>query len=120
MATFTERFNILFKEFKMKTEYPNGRAAFSRAIGFSKGQVSGWLDGTGTPDPETLKKLSENLNISLLWLIGESDERNWTIKNAPIVAAHAEHDVKALIQFLHHCHGKSVDAILKSYLQSLD
>lgn len=75
MATFNERIGILYNEFR-SLAVGNGRAAYARKLKVTKGQLGGWLDGAGTPDLDTLKRLSRDLQVSILWLIGQSNDRS--------------------------------------------
>lgn len=73
MATFHERIYILYDE--ARTQKGVGRKAFAALCDVSTGQLNGWLNRTGGPDTETLKKVARNLDVSVSWLIGANDVR---------------------------------------------
>jgi len=74
MATFTERIWELYEEARDRN-YKLSRKDFAEMLGVRKGQVDGWLDSGVTPHVEVIKKISKTTGISILWLIGESEER---------------------------------------------
>lgn len=69
MATFKERFNMLFDESELSQE------EFGKKFNASKGQVYNWRSGRGEPDSETMKQIALSCAVSLSWLHGETDER---------------------------------------------
>lgn len=99
MAVFSERLGTLYKEFRME-DVGNGRAAFARKLKVTKGQLGGWLDGVGSPDYETLKNLSKILNVSILWLIGTSEDRNLRIDERISENDRIEKEIDLILDFL--------------------
>ena len=69
MATFQERFNILFDESKVSQE------EFGSRFDASKFQVFNWRSGRGEPDIETLKKIARTCNVSIEWITGDTNVR---------------------------------------------
>lgn len=80
MATFQDRFNVLFEESDLSQE------DFGKLFGASKGQVFNWRSGRGEPDSETLKLIAAKCNVSVEWLIGNINIRT------PIVTLAANRD----------------------------
>ena len=80
LPVFKERFNKLAEGYKNYT-------AFADAIGLSRQSVNFWLNGDRTPDAESLKMISQKLNVSVDWLLGLSDIR----KPDPSLAAAASY-----------------------------
>lgn len=117
MATFFDRFKILYKEFRRSDYKDNGRIAFAKKLGVSRGQISGWLDGTGSPDFETLKNISKKLKVSTLWLIGEIDEREPKLMQSETSKMKVEKDIEVLLDFLSFKHGNLAENVLKERLK---
>lgn len=69
MAFFSERFKELIETSKM--EY----ADISNMLNVSRYQLYNWCSGRGEPDTETLKAIAKNFDVSLDWLLGESNVR---------------------------------------------
>lgn len=69
MATFRDRFNQLYDEFKGSQE------DFGKLFCASKHQVYNWRGGRGEPDSETMKKIAEANSVTVDWLTGASNER---------------------------------------------
>ncbi len=69
MASFQERFNILFDESDLSQEQ------FGAKFNASKFQVFNWRNGRGEPDIETLKKIAQVCGVSVEWLTGNSNIR---------------------------------------------
>ncbi len=82
MATFPERFNILYEDSKLSQK------EFGALFGASTDQVYNWRNGRGEPDNETMKLIARSRNVSVSWLSGETNIRT------PIstIAAHRTDD----------------------------
>lgn len=113
MATFTDRFNIVYREFRMNGS-GNGRIAFARKLQVTKGQLDGWIDGVGAPDFEKLKEISIKLNVSVLWLLGISEERALRLDEILDENIKIEQSVEMLLDFLRYRYGDKVDHVLRS------
>lgn len=75
MAGFAERLNELFEEERDK-KYPFSRVDYAKFLGVTHNQISGWLDGRSEPSITMLKKIAEIHNVSLPWLVGETNVKN--------------------------------------------
>lgn len=99
MATFRDRFNILFEESKLTQE------EFGKLFNATKAQVFNWRNGRGEPDTEMVKLIARSQHVSLSWLLGESDFR--TEKISTIAASRSdgrsddlpEHALREIEQF---------------------
>ncbi len=69
MATFQERFNQLFDESS------KSQKEFGQQFGASDDQVYNWRRNRGEPDSETMKRIARGCNVSVSWLVGETDNR---------------------------------------------
>lgn len=77
MATFQERINQLYEEAK-DTNYKLTQTEYAAQFGATRNQLKGWLDGRGEPNSEMLKLIAKLHGVSVSWLVGESDVRNFT------------------------------------------
>jgi len=68
MALFKDRFNALFDESGKKQE------EFGNIFGITKDQVFNWRNGRGEPDSEMLKQLANFYDVSVDYLVGNSDD----------------------------------------------
>lgn len=89
MTTFRKRINILYDEARDKN-FRTTRADFAAQLGVSIGKANSYIDGNGKPDFETLKLIARNKGVTVSWLVGETDERTFTVptdcKELPIEA----------------------------------
>lgn len=69
MSIFQARFNMLFDEAELSQE------EFGKLFGASKGQVFNWRSGRGEPDSETMREIAKTCNVSVSWLLGETNYR---------------------------------------------
>lgn len=97
MATFHDRIYILYDE--ARTQKGVGRKVFAARCDVSKGQLNGWLNRSGGPDTETLKKIAKNLNVSVSWLIGANDVRVPYDHFANVCSGLTEAQIKFLTSF---------------------
>jgi len=75
MTRFPERLNELF-ELERDKQYPFSRVAYAKMLGVTHNQVSGWLDGRSEPSIKILIKIANIHNVSLAWLVGETNIKN--------------------------------------------
>lgn len=68
---FIDRFDQLFQDEKDKN-HRLSRAQFADMIGASYDQVTGWYRGR-SPDIDMLKRIAKRFDISVSWLVGETD-----------------------------------------------
>ena len=80
MATFQDRFNLLYEESELSQE------EFGKKFSASKGQVFNWRSTRGEPDSETFKKIASSCNVSVEWLVGNTNTRT------PIIVLAANRD----------------------------
>ena len=95
MATFQERLNQLYDEAKDKN-YRLTQEEFALTFNATRNQLTGWLDGRGEPNTETLKAIAKISGVSVAWLVGDSDIRNQQID---ALALHWPDVVNTLNQF---------------------
>lgn len=103
MATFNERINELYEEARDR-DYRVGRKRFAEMIGATGGQLDGWLDNEVSPNIEVIKKVAKNAGVSVLWLIGESDEREYPPFQMTGLSPKEEEDYNFLLEFLRFRH----------------
>lgn len=100
MADFHERINVLYEEAR-DTNYKIGRNAFAKSLDVTIGQLNGWLDGLGKPNSDTLRKVATKANVSVSWLVGETDFRSQLLpQNADALPEAAQQEYKILIDYL--------------------
>jgi hypothetical protein len=75
LACFAERLNELFEEERDK-KYPFSRVDYANFLEVTHNQVSGWLDSRSEPNIKMLKKIADKHNVSLSWLVGETNIKN--------------------------------------------
>lgn len=66
----------------------------AKQLGFTRGQVSNYEQGTREPDFETLKKIADFFNVSADYLLGRTDDPTPVAKLIEIstIAAHRNDD----------------------------
>lgn len=74
MAKFQERINQLWEEAK-DADYRITQEEFADKIKATKNQLKGWLRGSGEPDSEAMKTIARNCDVSVDWLVGNSNVR---------------------------------------------
>lgn len=72
--SFKDRINILWEEAK-DNNYKLTQKEFAQKFSATRSQLQGWLSGAGEPDSEMLKTIARTYNISVDWLIGNTDVR---------------------------------------------
>nr|WP_092074440.1 helix-turn-helix transcriptional regulator [Dendrosporobacter quercicolus]NSL49688.1 helix-turn-helix transcriptional regulator [Dendrosporobacter quercicolus DSM 1736]SDM95179.1 Helix-turn-helix [Dendrosporobacter quercicolus] len=77
MATFQERINQLYEEAK-DTDYRLTQTEYAAKFGATRNQLKGWLDGRGEPSSEMMKLIAKMQGVSVSWLVGETNIRNFT------------------------------------------
>lgn len=70
MDTFKDRLKQLRNEKNLTQE------ELAKYIGTTRATLASWETGRREPDMETLRKLSDYFNVTLDWLIGNTDIRN--------------------------------------------
>lgn len=103
MTTFNDRINELYEEARDRN-YRVGRKRFAEMIGATRGQLNGWLDNGVSPSIETIKKVAKNTGVSMLWLIGEADERAYPPFQMTGLSPEAEKDYALFLEFLRFKH----------------
>lgn len=100
MADFRERINLLYEEAR-DANYKVGRNAFAQNLDVTIGQLSGWLDGFGKPNSDTLKKIAQKTNVSVSWLVGETDYRNQLLpENCDSLPEEAQAEYRFFMDYL--------------------
>lgn len=107
MATFNERINELYEEARDR-DYRIGRKRFAQMIGATGGQLDGWLDNGVSPNIEVIKKVAQNAGVSVLWLIGESDGREYPPFQMTGLSPEEADDYEFLLEFLRFRHRRKI------------
>lgn len=76
MANFNTRYWELWDEAR-DVNPKLSRQEFADCIGVTLGQSNGWLDKGNQPDCDTLVKVAKKANVSVSWLVGETEVRNY-------------------------------------------
>jgi transcriptional regulator with XRE-family HTH domain len=74
MSNFKTRITQLWEEAKDRN-YRTTQEQFAAQFGATKNQLKGWLRGSGEPDTELIKKIAKVSNVSVDWLVGNSEIR---------------------------------------------
>jgi len=83
LATFQERINQLYEETK-DADYRLTQNDYATRFGATRNQIKGWLDGRGEPSSEMMKTIAKIHGVSVSWLVGETNIRNFSEKpNTP-------------------------------------
>lgn len=106
MATFQERINQLYEAAK-DADYRLTQTDYASQLGVTRNQLKGWLDGRGEPNTEMLKAIANKHGVSVSWLVGETNIRNFESPNTqqcgiqiddlPLKAVHS---IKEFIEFI--------------------
>lgn len=75
MAKFNERYWLLWDEARDRN-YKVSRQAFADSMGVTAGQSNGWLDNGNLADCDSLLKVAKHADVSVSWLVGETEMRN--------------------------------------------
>lgn len=76
MSTFKSRMTQLWEEMKDR-DYRTTQEEFASLFGATKNQLKGWLRGSGEPNSELLKTIARVSNVSVDWLVGNTDTRTF-------------------------------------------
>lgn len=79
---FHDRINELYEEARDR-DHTIGRKLFAQMCGVRRGQMHGWLSRNGSPNVETLRKLAKTCNVSVSWLVGDTNVRCLTSPSIP-------------------------------------
>lgn len=77
---FQKKFTELYEELRDQN-HKIGRTKLAEICGVSKGQVDSWLAGRTEPDIQTLLQIARNTGISVSWLTGETDLRQYDVSD---------------------------------------
>lgn len=80
IALFLHRFTELYEELRDQN-HKIGRTKLAEICGVTKGQVDSWLAGRTEPDIQTLMQIARNTGISVSWLTGETDLRQYDVSD---------------------------------------
>ena len=69
---------------------------FGKPYSLNKSTVSQYESGTSRPDDDLKKQIALDYNVSLDWLMGLTDIRNYTDDSTLTVALHSDHEYDAL------------------------
>lgn len=74
MSNFKTRITQLWEEMK-DHDYRTTQEDFAGLFGATKNQLKGWLRGSGEPNSELMKTIARVSNVSVDWLVGNTDTR---------------------------------------------
>ena len=77
-ANFNSRYWQLWEEIQ-DIDSKITRLEFANYMGVTLGQSNGWLDKGNQPDCDTLRKIAKKAGVSVSWLVGETEIRNFQI-----------------------------------------
>lgn len=85
--------NILGNRLKiLRLESNLTQEEFGKPYSLKKSTVSQYESGTSRPDDELKKKIAKDYNVTLDWLLGLSNIRNYTEDKQTILALHSDTD----------------------------
>lgn len=102
MSKFHDRINALYDAARDR-DHRIGRKKFAELTNATEGQMNGWLSGVGEPDCDMLVKIAVAHNVSVSWLVGETNIKNH--KELPLyegLPTRAIEDLSAYVEFLHY------------------
>lgn len=106
MANFRDRLIELFEEAKDR-DHKMTRAAFAKMIGVTIGQFNGWIDKESQPGIETLMDIAKCANVSVSWLIGETDSRYLKVQEHELcISAEAREEFIYMVDYLKYKYDK--------------
>lgn len=82
-SAFQQRLKCLFEEYKAAYVGKWSREVYADHLNISLNTLRGWLSGSGEPSASKLMQIARLENVTVDWLVGNSDER----QPAKIVAA---------------------------------
>lgn len=103
MATFNERIWQLYEDARDR-DYKIGRKGFAKMLGVRKGQLDGWLDNGVAPHVEVIKQIARNTGISVLWLIGETEDKEYPSFQMTGLPPEEEENYLIFLEFLRFKH----------------
>lgn len=112
MTTFPERIEELYEEMRDR-DHTIGRKRFAEMLGVRKTQLDGWLDSKVTPNIEVIKQIAKTADINILWLIGETDEREYPPFQMTGLSPEEKEDYTLLLEFLQFKHRRKMKKQLK-------
>ena len=74
LSTFREIIDQLYEEAK-DANYRLTQEEYASRFGATRNQLKGWLDGRGEPNTEMMKTIAKIHDVSVSWLVGETDIR---------------------------------------------
>lgn len=105
MATLKDQLLELYEE-NRDENYKIGRTAFAKKCGITRGQLDGYLRGSGEKLWNTLRTIAKNNQVTVSWLLGETETRyNSAEKLKTLLSSLAPEDVrkvKEYVAFLHY------------------
>lgn len=105
LATLKDQLLELYEENRDKN-YKIGRTAFAQKCGITRGQLDGYLRGSGEKLWDTLRTIVKNNQVTVSWLLGETELRyNSAEKIKTLFDGLSPEDVykvKEFIAFIHY------------------
>lgn len=105
MASLKDQLLELYEE-NRDQNYKIGRTAFAKKCGITRGQLDGYLKGSGEKLWESLRKIARSNQVSVSWLLGESKQRYRPADTAQTLLDGLSPDdiekIKEYIAFIHY------------------
>lgn len=77
---FLQRFTELYEQLRDRN-HKIGRTKLAEICGVTKGQIDSWLAGRTQPDIQILLQIAQNTGITVSWLTGETDLRQYDVSD---------------------------------------
>lgn len=76
LKSFAERLHLELDQIDFPTRLDERVEAFSKLMDIPRFKAESILNGATMPEPELLKRLAEELEVTEAWLLGEDTTRN--------------------------------------------
>lgn len=106
MPNFKDQINQLWEEAKDR-DYQTTQEDFANLLGATKNQLKGWLRGSGEPSTELIKNIAQVCNVSVDWLVGNSENNVTTSRSYDEKIKNLPPEMQRIIDFIITSYGKS-------------
>ena len=100
LATLKDQLLELYEESRDR-DYKIGRTAFAKKCGITRGQLDGYLRGSGEKLWDALRTIAKNNHVTVSWLLGETDTRyNSAEKLKTLLHSLSPEDVRKVKEYI--------------------